>query len=74
MIICVCHRVSDRDIARQAAAGCASFEALQDDLRVGTACGACLDCAREAFAEQASTAHCHACPGAARCGAMAMAA
>ncbi|HEU6456237.1 MAG TPA: (2Fe-2S)-binding protein, partial [Roseateles sp.] len=45
MIVCVCHRVSDRDIAVAASSGCPSFEALQDDLRVGTACGACRDCA-----------------------------
>jgi bacterioferritin-associated ferredoxin len=49
MIICVCHRVSDRDIAREVRGGCCSFETLQDDLRVGTACGACADCAREVF-------------------------
>jgi bacterioferritin-associated ferredoxin len=46
MIVCVCHRVSDRDIAREAAAG-ASFDDLQVDLGVGTRCGACLDCARD---------------------------
>lgn len=51
MIVCVCHRVSDRDIAREARAGCASFDELQDSLRVGTACGACLECARETFDE-----------------------
>jgi bacterioferritin-associated ferredoxin len=51
MIVCVCHRVSDRDIAIAAASGCASFEALQDDLRVGTACGACRDCACAVFNE-----------------------
>lgn len=51
MIVCVCHRVSDRDIAREARSGCADFDMLQDSLRVGTACGACLDCARETFAE-----------------------
>jgi len=50
MIVCICHRVSDRDIAREAQAGCASFEALQDELRVGTRCGACTDCARKTFA------------------------
>jgi bacterioferritin-associated ferredoxin len=49
MIVCVCHRVSDRDIARAARQGCASFDELQDQLRVGTACGACGDCARETF-------------------------
>jgi bacterioferritin-associated ferredoxin len=55
MIVCVCHRVSDRDIARHAAAGCPSFEVMQDDLRVATACGACHDCAREVWDQ-------HACP------------
>lgn len=52
MIVCVCHRVSDRDIGRAAREGCPDFESLQDELRVGTACGACLDCARETFAER----------------------
>lgn len=49
MIVCVCHRVSDRDIAIAASSGCPSFEALQEDLCVATACGACHDCAREVF-------------------------
>lgn len=51
MIVCLCHRVSDRDIAREVRAGCASFDLLQDELRVGTACGACTECARETFAQ-----------------------
>ena len=50
MIVCICHRVSDRDIAHAARHGCASFDELQDDLGVATACGACTDCARETFA------------------------
>jgi bacterioferritin-associated ferredoxin len=49
VIVCVCHRVSDRDIEREARHGCASFDELQDDLRVGTACGRCLDCAHDIF-------------------------
>ena len=49
MIVCVCHRVSDRDIEREVRHGCDSFEELQDDLRVGTACGSCTDCARDTF-------------------------
>lgn len=49
MIVCVCHRVSDHQIEREARSGCASFDELQADLRVGTACGACTDCARETF-------------------------
>jgi bacterioferritin-associated ferredoxin len=51
MIVCVCHRVSDRDIAIAASSGCASFEALQEDLGVATACGACRDCACAVFEE-----------------------
>lgn len=52
MIICLCHRVSDRDITRAVRSGCRSFEDLQDTTRVGTGCGACLCCAREHFDEQ----------------------
>ena len=49
MIVCICYRVSDRDIEREAREGCGSFEALQGELRVATACGACTDCARHTF-------------------------
>jgi len=62
MIICVCHRVSDRDIAARASSGCPDFDALQDELRVGTACGACLDCAHDTFHAHAG-APARACPG-----------
>jgi bacterioferritin-associated ferredoxin len=49
MIVCVCHRVSDRDIARAVHEGCSTFEELQDELRCGTNCGRCRDCAESAF-------------------------
>ena len=49
MIVCVCHRISDRQIEREVRGGCTSFDELQAELRVGTACGACTDCARETF-------------------------
>lgn len=58
MIVCLCHRVSDRDIRRAVAEGSACFEQVQDDLHVASACGACLDCAREVFDEAQA-----ACPG-----------
>jgi bacterioferritin-associated ferredoxin len=61
MIVCVCHRVSDRDIARVAREGCASFDELQFELGVATACGACHDCAHATFRQHAA----HACGGAA---------
>lgn len=47
MIICVCHRVSDRDIARAVQDGCTRFEELQHELKVATGCGKCGECARE---------------------------
>jgi bacterioferritin-associated ferredoxin len=49
VIVCICHRVSDRDIGRAVQEGCSTFEALQDELCVGTACGACQDCAHDTF-------------------------
>jgi bacterioferritin-associated ferredoxin len=46
MVVCICHRVSDRDIAKHAAQG-ASFEDIQFDLGVASQCGSCESCARE---------------------------
>lgn len=50
MIVCVCNRVSDRDIKRAAATGCDSFEDLQMETGVSTCCGCCESCAREVLA------------------------
>jgi bacterioferritin-associated ferredoxin len=44
MIVCVCRRVSDRDIARAAHQGL-SFDEIQLELGVGTQCGRCAECA-----------------------------
>ena len=54
MIVCVCHRVSDRAIAAAVDDGCRSFEQLQVELGVGTRCGACRTCARETFERHAA--------------------
>ena len=43
MIICVCRRVSDRDIARAVHEGCTSLDDLQVELGVATGCGKCRD-------------------------------
>ncbi|TXD64474.1 (2Fe-2S)-binding protein, partial [Mitsuaria sp. TWR114] len=51
MIVCLCHRVSDRDIRRTVADGVHNFEVLQDETQVASACGSCHDCAREIFDE-----------------------
>ena len=50
MIVCVCHRVSDREIARHARAGM-SFDDIQFELGVATQCGQCEGCAREVVAQ-----------------------
>jgi len=49
MIVCVCNRISDRDIVRHAHQGCSTFEDLQFELGVSTCCGSCEQCAREVF-------------------------
>ena len=51
MIVCVCRRISDRDIHRAARDGIGSFDELQSDLGVGTACGSCVDCALATWSE-----------------------
>jgi bacterioferritin-associated ferredoxin len=56
MIVCICHRVSDRAIARAVQDGCTSFDELQFELSVATACGKCHDCARETFHHHAELA------------------
>jgi bacterioferritin-associated ferredoxin len=54
MIVCVCHRISDREIARHARAGM-SFDEIQFELGVATQCGQCEGCAREVVAQCCSS-------------------
>jgi bacterioferritin-associated ferredoxin len=49
MIVCLCHRVTDRDIRREVASGTQCFEVLKDRTQVASSCGSCHDCAREVF-------------------------
>jgi bacterioferritin-associated ferredoxin len=56
MIICICHRVADHDIARAAREGCPSFDELQFELSVATSCGKCHDCAHATFHRHAARA------------------
>lgn len=55
MIVCVCRRVSDREIARHARAGM-TFDEIQFELGVATQCGQCEGCARDMVA-QCSASH-----------------
>jgi bacterioferritin-associated ferredoxin len=50
MIVCVCRRISDREIARHAKAGM-GFDEIQFELGVATQCGQCEGCARDVVAE-----------------------
>ena len=58
MIVCVCRRVSDRQIREAVADGAVSLECLQFELGVATQCGRCAECAcavlNEAMAAQAA--------------------
>ena len=58
MIVCLCHRVSDRDIHREVSTGTHCFEVLQDETRVASSCGSCHDCAREVFDQACATVRC----------------
>ena len=51
MIVCVCLRVSDRQIRQAAADGAHSLECLQLELGVATQCGRCADCASRVLCE-----------------------
>lgn len=55
MIVCVCHRISDREIARHARAGM-DFSDIQLELGVATQCGQCETCARDVVAQCSATA------------------
>ena len=56
MIVCMCARVSDRQIREAAANGAHSLECLQFDLGVATRCGNCADCAVKVLGEACAQA------------------
>ncbi len=49
MIVCLCHRISDRDIRRAVEGGIRDFETLQDETCIARNCGCCLSSAHEGF-------------------------
>jgi bacterioferritin-associated ferredoxin len=49
MIVCLCHRISDRDIERAVQSGTRDFDQLQDETCIARNCACCEDCARDAF-------------------------
>lgn len=59
MIVCVCHRISDRHIREAVKDGVRDFEELQDDTCIARNCGCCEDCAREVFEQACATITVH---------------
>jgi bacterioferritin-associated ferredoxin len=60
MYVCICNSVTDRQIRKAVNNGADSLQAIQSQLKVGTCCGKCRDCARrviaDALAEQPTAA------------------
>ncbi len=57
MIVCLCNRVSDRDIRHAVQVhGVRNFEVLKDQTRAASCCGCCHDCARDVFDAACRTA------------------
>jgi bacterioferritin-associated ferredoxin len=54
MIVCVCRRVSDHEIARLVRGGM-GYDDIQFELGVATQCGHCETCAREVVAQCSAT-------------------
>jgi bacterioferritin-associated ferredoxin len=59
MIVCLCHRISDRDIVQAVKDGVRDFESLQDDTCIARNCACCEDCAKQVFAQACATVQVH---------------
>jgi bacterioferritin-associated ferredoxin len=47
MYVCICHRITDKDIQKAAQSGCCSLRNLQEKTCLGTQCGNCIELAQE---------------------------
>ncbi|WP_328824905.1 MULTISPECIES: bacterioferritin-associated ferredoxin [Uliginosibacterium] len=57
MYVCVCHAVTDRDIARAAADGARTVRDLRESLGVASSCGRCAQCAHACLKEASAAPH-----------------
>lgn len=55
MYVCVCNKVTDRQIRDAAARGVSTMDELAAQLRVATCCGRCRDCANRVLNEAGAT-------------------
>lgn len=51
MYVCICNKVTDTQIRRAARNGVCSVDALCKNLKVGSCCGKCKECAKEVLHE-----------------------
>ena len=56
MYICICQAVRDCEVRAAVQGGCATLDALADELGVGAACGGCREQAQTLIDEQAPSA------------------
>lgn len=59
MIVCLCHRISDRQIQQAVKDGVRDFDELQDDTCIARNCGCCEQTAREVFTHAVATITVH---------------
>jgi len=59
MIVCLCHRISDRQIREAVQDGVRDFDTLQDETSIARNCGCCEDCARHVFEQACATVTVH---------------
>lgn len=51
MYVCVCNKVTDRQIREACEQGACSIDCLKQSLKVATCCGRCQDCAKRLLHE-----------------------
>ena len=54
MYVCVCNKVTDKEITEAVRRGADSIEAISRELRVATCCGRCRDCAEQVIRDAAA--------------------
>jgi bacterioferritin-associated ferredoxin len=54
MYVCVCNRVTDKQITEAVRRGADTLEAISRELRVATCCGRCRDCATRVIRDAAA--------------------
>ena len=58
MIVCVCKRISDRQISQACKEGACSLSCLEKRLGVGSCCGRCKECAQKQLMNELSPVAC----------------